>query len=132
MMFLGLCSITDRKLAEEALKESEKKYHDIFENSILGIYRSTLEGKYEEVNPAFANILGYNSPEEMIIDVEDISKLYVNSKDRERISDEFEKYGYVTNYEIQGRHHSGKLIWISINGKQHMKQMVKILRGNSA
>ncbi len=75
--------ITHRKLAEEALKESQKKYRSIFENAPVGIFHSTLEGKFIEVNPQMAHIFGYEVPEELISIVNKTSiseALYVDPK----------------------------------------------------
>lgn len=58
--------ISGRKQAEEALKKSEQRYRDIIENAPIGIFRSTLEGKFLAANPALARILKYDSPEELI------------------------------------------------------------------
>ncbi|MRR36532.1 PAS domain S-box protein, partial [bacterium] len=70
----GSCiDITARWKAEEALKASEEKYRLIFENATEGIFQSTLEGRYLSVNPAFAKMAGYSSPQEMIESVIDIS-----------------------------------------------------------
>ncbi|HOI15261.1 MAG TPA: PAS domain S-box protein [Geobacteraceae bacterium] len=64
---LGLIEdISHRKLAEEALRLSERKYRDIVENAPVGIYRSTLDGRFMSVNPAMAHILKYDTPEELI------------------------------------------------------------------
>jgi len=52
--------------AKEALRQSENRYRGIFENAPVGIFRSTLEGKFISVNPAVARMLKYDSPEEMI------------------------------------------------------------------
>lgn len=74
------------KGAEEALRESEERYHAIFRNSPLGIYRATFEGRFLELNPALAKILGYGSPEEAIGEIHDIAgQIYACPEDRERI-----------------------------------------------
>jgi PAS domain S-box-containing protein len=58
--------ITERKLAEEALRISEQKYRSIFEHAPFGICRSTRDGKLLSANPAMAAILKYDSPEQMM------------------------------------------------------------------
>jgi PAS domain S-box-containing protein len=65
--------ITDRKQAEEALRRSEERYRSIFENSPLGIFQSTFEGRFLRVNPALARILGYESPRGVIDSVFDLA-----------------------------------------------------------
>jgi PAS domain S-box-containing protein len=56
--------ITERKQTEESLLLSEERYTRLFANASLGIFRSTLEGKLVHVNPAFARMFGFDSPEE--------------------------------------------------------------------
>ncbi len=68
------CQSLDRKRAERALHDSEEKYRRIFENSIEGIFQSTPGGRLITVNSAFAGMLGYASPEEMINEVTDIAR----------------------------------------------------------
>lgn len=58
--------ISERKQIEENLRHSEQKYRDIVENAPIGIFRSSLEGKFLAANPALARILKYDSPEELI------------------------------------------------------------------
>ncbi len=52
--------ITERRLAEEALRVSEEKYRDIFERAVEGIFQSSTKGKFLNVNPAFASMLVMN------------------------------------------------------------------------
>ncbi len=110
--------VTERKKVEVALKKSEEKYRSIFKNSALGIFRSSPEGRYEEVNEAFANMLGFDSPQKMIDEVTDISKLYKHPEDREKIKKEFADKGFVQDYEIVANHPHKDTVWISVNGKQ--------------
>jgi PAS domain S-box-containing protein len=65
--------ITDRKQMEEALRESEEKYHNLYRDSAIGIFHSTFEGKFIDVNPALAKMLGYDSPEEVITTISNIA-----------------------------------------------------------
>ena len=110
--------ITESKKTEKKLRESEEKYRRIFENSALGIFRSTPEGKYLDVNKAFAAILGFDSPEKMINEVDDIDKLYKHAEDREKIKNEFAGKGFVENYVIEANHPKKDTVWIAVNGKR--------------
>ena len=51
----------ERKRSEEALRRSEAQYRSLFENVIEGVYRSTVQGRFEAVNPALAHMLGYDT-----------------------------------------------------------------------
>lgn len=55
-----------RKRAEEALRQSEASYRELFENAVYGIYRSTIEGRFLDVNPSLVRILGYDRREELM------------------------------------------------------------------
>ncbi len=50
---------TERKMGEDALKESEEKYHRLFDEDLTGDFIATLEGNIIECNPAFAEIYGF-------------------------------------------------------------------------
>ncbi len=77
-------NITDRKQVEEQLRESEEKYRNLIDSMPDGVYRSTPEGKFVEVNPAMVKMLGYSSKEElMAINIK--SELYFDPADRESL-----------------------------------------------
>ncbi|MBI4748485.1 MAG: PAS domain S-box protein [Acidobacteria bacterium] len=57
--------IIERKQFELALSESEERYRELFQNSPLGIYRSTTDGQILMANPAMIRMLGYTSFEEL-------------------------------------------------------------------
>ena len=115
---VSMLDITSRKQAEAALQKSEEKYRSIFENAIEGIFQTTPEGKYLSVNPAFARMYGYDSPEELMEDIQDIQRQqYVNPGDRDRIIELFETQGFAERFEKQSRKKNGDTFWISITGR---------------
>lgn len=75
--------ITERRRNEEALRESEERYRELFENAPFGIFHSDPGGWFIRVNTAVAQILGYDSPEEVISSIRDFANdIYVNPEDR--------------------------------------------------
>lgn len=76
-----MIDISDIKKAEEKIRESEERYRSLFENSLDGIYRTTLGGKYIDANPALVKMLGYGSKDELLaIDIP--TQLYVRKENR--------------------------------------------------
>ena len=75
--------LIDQEKYIHSLLEIEQKYQDLFNNSIDGIYKSTEEGKFIEVNTSFVEILGYDSKEELLnIDIK--SQLYFDVSERDQ------------------------------------------------
>jgi PAS domain S-box-containing protein len=108
--------VTDRVEAEKALRLSEERYRTIFENSVMGIFQSTPEGRYIRVNPAFARIFGYESPEEMVSSITDIgSQVFVAAEDRKRCLAILRETGILERFETRTRRRDGSIIWIAIN-----------------
>jgi PAS domain S-box-containing protein len=62
----AIFDITARKKAENDLRRAEEKYRSIFENSALGIFRTTPEGRYLDANPSFVRMLGFRGVPELI------------------------------------------------------------------
>ncbi|HAJ63348.1 MAG TPA: hypothetical protein DCP31_32385, partial [Cyanobacteria bacterium UBA8543] len=75
--------ITERKRAQDALRQAEEKYRSIFENALEGIFQTTPDGRYINANPALAQLYGYNSPQELMETLSEIEHhLYVNPNRR--------------------------------------------------
>ena len=108
--------ITDRKRAEEALRQTEEKYRNIFENATEGIFQTTLAGGLLSANPAFARLFGYESPEEMLESVEDIThEIYSDPRKRDELKRLLDEQGFARNFEVECRRRDGNTIWISAN-----------------
>jgi len=74
--------ITARKWAEEKLRQSVERYQSLFDRMLDGTYRSTHEGRFVDINPAFVKMFGYSSKQEML-DITDIKKqLYFSPEER--------------------------------------------------
>lgn len=61
-------------LAKEKAEKNEKKYRTIFEGAPLGIFRSTKKGRFIEVNQALANMLGYDTPTQVVHSITNIAQ----------------------------------------------------------
>ncbi len=117
-----------RKLAEEALKISEQKYRNIFENVVEGIFQTTPEGRFLIANSVQASILGYGSPEELIETVTDMGKqIYVNPDDREEYLRIIQESGLVKDFEVQLKKKDSSIIWASLNARSVFDENNKLL-----
>jgi PAS domain S-box-containing protein len=108
--------VTERARAEEALRRAEEKYRTIFENGLVGIFQTTLDGRYITANPANAHIFGYNSPEELTAQMSDLSRqCYLDPERRADLAKLILEKGSVNELESQVRRKDGSVIWISEN-----------------
>ena len=98
------------------LKEAEAKYHHIFDNVAEGIFICTLDGKYLNANPALARIYGYDSPQNLMAEIDNIEQqLFVNPEDWRELTVALELHQTVTDFECQVYRADGSKIWISSN-----------------
>ncbi len=102
--------ITARRKAEEALKASEEHYRQQFERNLAGIFRYNGEGTMIAVNTAFAQMLGYRLPEELVglarVD------LYFDPREAERVGDSLHQERHLTNSEACLKKKDGTPIWV--------------------
>jgi diguanylate cyclase (GGDEF)-like protein/PAS domain S-box-containing protein len=102
--------ITERKQAEQALRTSEKRYRLLFERNLAGVLRATLDGRVLECNQATARILGYDSPEEILI--LPATNLHHEASDREAFLRRLKSEKSLTNYEMKLRRKNGDSAWV--------------------
>jgi two-component system, sensor histidine kinase and response regulator len=120
--------ITERKRADEALRQAEQKYRAIFENAVEGIFQTTPDGHYISVNPALARLYGYASPEELMSSVSDIGEtIYVDPKRRDEFKRLIETNGSVELFEYEVFRKDGKRIWLCENARAVRDDNGKIL-----
>lgn len=106
--------ITKLIQTEQALREAEEKYRTIFENSVEGIYQTLPEGRFMRVNPAFARIYGYNSPEEVLASRTDVrTQVYVNPERRAEFVRQLMEKESLMGFESEIYRRDGSRIWIS-------------------
>jgi PAS domain S-box-containing protein len=106
--------ITERKRAEEALRESEAKYRAIFDNAVEGLFQTTPDGAFLSLNPALARIYGYETPEQVITHFRDIgNQLYVDPNRRQEFTRRIDVHGEVTGFEFEIRRKDGSSAWVS-------------------
>ena len=115
--------ITERKQAEKELRESEEKYRTLVETSSDGVYRSTHEGKFTEVNPAMVRILGYDSKEELqSIDIK--SELYFAVEERESAALK-EKQEEMAIFRMRKK--DGSEVWVEDHGRHVLDDKGEVL-----
>jgi PAS domain S-box-containing protein len=108
--------VGERKRAEGALKEAERKYRGIFENAVEGIFQNTQDGHFVSANPALARMLGFESPEELISARQDIERQgYVDPTMRNAFREKLETEGVMTGFEYEVYRKDGSKIWVSEN-----------------
>ena len=110
-----LLDITKRKTAEEMLRKAEEKYRNIFENSTLGIYQTTQDGRFLAANHSVARIHGYDSPEELMKSVTDIGQFFVSKDRRAEFNQLMQEQGFVEGFEVEMRRKDGSVGWVSLS-----------------
>ncbi|OIR17610.1 cyclic di-GMP phosphodiesterase Gmr [mine drainage metagenome] len=121
-------NINKRKHFEHSLREAENRYRSIFENSIEGIFQTSASGDYLIVNSALAEMYGYNSPDDLMHDLNNIQQqLYVSPMRRDEFIQAMAIHGRVSNFESQVYKKDGSTIWISENARMVCDNHGKIL-----
>jgi PAS domain S-box-containing protein len=102
-----LKDITDRR-------EAERRYRELFDNIQEGLFFSTPEGRFVEVNDALVTMLGYSSREELL-QVDIPSQVYFSPEQRQIHAAAMEKDGHMRNFEATLRRKDGSPIYVLIN-----------------
>jgi PAS domain S-box-containing protein len=118
LIVLGLALLTswvDRRFAAQTLElhRSDERYRLLFERSLAGVYRITLDGTILDCNDACSRILGYNSREEHLSQAEPDVQLV--SQDSQEFLDAIKSQKALNNYERSVRRRDKSGVWVLEN-----------------
>jgi len=121
-----ITDINKRKLAEEALRESEERFRSLYENATIGLYRTTPEGKIILANPTILNMLGYSSLEELTernLEESGFDPDYPRSRFKTALAEMGEVFGL----ESQWKRKDGSLVYIRESARAIINERNEIL-----
>jgi PAS domain S-box-containing protein len=104
--------VQDLKQSHKALKEAEKKYRRIFEDSKDMVYITSADGKLVDVNRAGVDLFGYGSKEEMM--QVHTRNIFLYPEDRKRFLNEIMKEWFVKDFEVKLKRKDGTPIDVLI------------------
>ncbi len=111
-----MSDITERKLAEMALQESEAKFRSVFESMQDVFYRGDSQGILTLISPSGARLLDYTSPEDLIgCDI--AQTMYGDPMDRKLFLAALQERGYVRDYEVRLKRRDGTPVIVSTNSR---------------
>ncbi|MCC6134966.1 MAG: sensor domain-containing diguanylate cyclase [Candidatus Contendobacter sp.] len=100
----------------DRLQRSETKYRSLFENVSEGIFIAQLDGRFLDVNPALARIVGHRTPAEFLqAHQEDFWWPFVDEEEHERLFGALAAHGNVAHLQLRLRRWNGEAIWVEIS-----------------
>ncbi|HZF14915.1 MAG TPA: EAL domain-containing protein [Steroidobacteraceae bacterium] len=117
---------TERTHTLRALKASETRYRELYENVVAGVFQSTQDGKFMSCNPALVRLLGYASEDEMLgIDI--ARDLFMYPEDRENWRQSMEAQGEIRNAELVLKRKDGHKIVVLENSRAVRDEQNRVL-----
>ena len=101
-------ALLQKRTAE--LQESEQHYRTTFERNPAGMCLTLADGRIVDCNEAFARILGFEHPAEVL--AANVNELYAQPKERDQLLERVRAEGTVVNADLQLRRRDGRLIWV--------------------
>ena len=111
-----LASAVEIKRNEQALRRSEARYRSLVQSSVYGIYRSSLEGRFLDVNPALITMLGYESAEE-ILQLDPENEVFAHAEEHTRLIEEFRRTGRLDGIEVKWKRKDSSSVTVRISGR---------------
>jgi diguanylate cyclase (GGDEF)-like protein/PAS domain S-box-containing protein len=117
---------TERTHTMLALKASESRYRELYENVVAGVFQTTPDGKFMAANPALVRLLGYASEDELL-DLSIGEDLYVHADDRTNWLRNMASTGETRNAELVLRRKDGRKIVVLENSRAVRDEAGRIL-----
>jgi len=111
-----LASAVEIKRNEQTMRRSEARYRSLVQSSVYGIYRSSLDGRFLDVNAALIAMLGYGSAEEVLI-LDPQTQVFAQAEEHTRLFDEFRRTGRLDGMEVKWKRKDGSAITVRISGR---------------
>ena len=111
-----VASAVEIKRNEQALRRSEARYRSLVQSSVYGIYRSSLEGRFLDINPALITMLGYGSPDEVLL-LDPENDVFAQPEEHDRLIEEFRRTGRLDGFEVKWKRKDGSTITVRISGR---------------
>lgn len=104
--------------AQHQARENEIRFRGIFENALEGMFQTSLDGRYLAANLALARLYGYDSAEELMKSIDDISHgIYVDKARRATFIRELDQHGFLKDFISEIYRRDRTKIWISENAR---------------
>jgi two-component system, cell cycle sensor histidine kinase and response regulator CckA len=111
-----VASAVEIKRNEQALRRSEARYRSLVQSSVYGIYRSSLEGRFLDVNPAVIAMLGYASAEEVLL-LDPEKQVFARPEEHRGLIERFRRTGRLDGLEVSWKRKDGSAIMVRISGR---------------
>jgi len=111
-----LAAAIDRKRNEQSLRRSELCYRSLVQTAVYGIYRSSLDGHFLDVNPALIGMLGYSSAHD-VLSLDPQKDVFVDPAEYSRLVDEFRRSGRMDGFEVRWKRKDAAIITVRISGR---------------
>jgi two-component system cell cycle sensor histidine kinase/response regulator CckA len=110
-----LHDITEQRLAQQSLRQSERKYRLLFEEATIGIYQCSPEGHVLSANPAMASLCGFVSADELTAVTDLQTELHIEPSRLEEFRRVLREQGMVRRFEAEVSRRDGSRVWLRAN-----------------
>ena len=106
---------TSQQRNHEALQATEMRYRSLFENAVQGIFRIAQSGRFVDANTSFAEVLGYDSPEQLLDSAAEAKQYFVDPERHRKLLKLLNAFGFVRGFEFEAYRKDGTKVWLSQN-----------------